>query len=72
MGFTYNVIIFTKYANVYMLHGTKINENLDCRYYATYTHKNFNGILHACKNGRVVHYFEYADLKDLTVWKITY
>ena len=38
-----------KYANVYVLHGTKTNGNLDCSYYETYTHKNFTGILHACK-----------------------
>ena len=66
MGFTYNIITFDKiikYANVYVLHGTKVNGNLDCSYYETYTHKNLSGILYACKNGRVVHYFEYADLR---------
>ena len=39
-------MIFTKYANVYVLHGTKRMETLTV---ATYTHKNFSEILHACK-----------------------
>ena len=66
VGFTYNVMIFDKikkYANVYVLHGTKTNGNLDCSYYETYTHKNFSGIFTCMQNGRVVHYFEYADLR---------
>ena len=32
-------------------------------YYETYTHKNFTGIFTCMQNGRVVHYFEYADLR---------
>ena len=66
VGFTYNVMIFDKikkYANVYVLHGTKTNGNFDCSYYETYIHKNFSGIFTCMQNGRVVHYFEYADLR---------
>ena len=65
-GFTCNVMIFDKikkYANVYVLHGTKTNGNLDCSYYETYTRKNFSGIFTCMQNGRVVHYFEYTDLR---------
>ena len=49
-------------ASLYMGFTYNVNGNLDCSYYETYTHKNFSGILHACINGEVVHYFEYADL----------
>ena len=52
-----------KYANVYVLHGTKTNGNLDCSYYETYTHKNFTGNFTCMQNGRVVHYFEYTELR---------
>ena len=40
----------------------KSNGNLDCSYYETCTHKQFSGILHACKMVEL-HYFEYADLR---------
>ena len=66
VGFTYNIMIFDKikkYANVYVLRGTKTNGNLDCGYYETYTHNNFTGIFTFMQNSRVVHYFEYADLR---------
>ena len=64
VGFTYNNFWQNKkYTNVYVLHGTKTNGNLDCSYYETYTHKNFTGIFTCMQNGRVVHYFEYADLR---------
>ena len=42
-------ILINRYANVYVLHGTKTNGNLDCSYHETYAHKKFSGILHACK-----------------------
>ena len=63
VGFTYNNFWQKKYTNVYVLHGTKTNGNLDCSYYETYTYKNFTGIFTCMQNGRVVHYFEYADLR---------
>ena len=52
-----------KYANVYVTWYKNKWKPFDCSYYETCTHKNLSGILHACKNGRVVHYFEYADLR---------
>ena len=51
-----------KYANVYVLHGIKQMETLTV---ATMKliHKNFSRIFTCMQNSRVVHYFEYTDLR---------
>ena len=63
MGFTHNVIIFDKIQCVCVIWYKNKWNPFDCSYYETYAHNNFSGILHPCKNDRVVHYFEYADLR---------
>ena len=53
VGFTYNIMIFNKikkYANVYVLHGTKTNGNLDCIATMKLIHTRTSvEFLHACK-----------------------
>ena len=65
MGFTYNIMIFDKIKNMPMCMSYVVQKQMETMTVATMKliHTRTTGIFTCMQNGRVLHYFEYSDLR---------